>query len=189
MTTDSVQKRRGFAYLWVLAVAAIIAILAAAVLPKLASQNDTKRVAAAAKTLDSLSADVNLFFTSVTMFPGKLSHLTAAILSTDVNSCWATYGGGNAGKWVGPYAGFLMPPAGLYTPIGRIRDSVPNRNANRNDSIWIEIPGINVSDARLLDAYVDGTSDSTKDTVRFHAPVGGTTTVRFRVTPSTLNKC
>ncbi len=73
--------------------------------------------------------------------------------------------------------------------MGEISDSVEDRSGNKKDSLWLDIPGISAADAALLNAIVDPSTDPTKDTVLYNTPVGGTTTVRWRVTPGVKNTC
>jgi hypothetical protein len=76
------------------------------------------------------------------------------------------------------------------TPLGRIRDSIPDRTANNHrDSIIIEIPGVDSASAVLLDLAIDGTVSGTADTVRYATPIHETTTVRFRITARALTTC
>jgi hypothetical protein len=125
-------------------------------------------------------------------FPGQLSELSAQITTANHTTCWTTLmTPSDSTKWsiAGPFITFFIPSDGLWTPIGRIRDSIPDRSTNLNDSIWVEIPGVSGGDATILDQVVDGAVDGTADTVRYHTPVNDTTTIRFRVTPRQFGKC
>ena len=192
--------RWGYVLPWIIVTIAIIAALAAAAAPSLVVLNDTARANAAAATLRQLSAAINSFESSVRSgngvtknnFPGQLSELATQVTQSNHTSCWTTVMTSiDSTTWLsaGPFITFYVPPDGLQTPIGRIRDSIPDRGPNTSDSIWIEIPGVTSGDARLLDQVVDGAANGTVDTVRYHTPVNDTTTVRFRVTPQQLGKC
>jgi len=193
-------RRPGYVLPWIIVTIAIIAALAAAAAPSLITLNDTARADATAATLRQLSSAVNSFETTVhsgngaskNNFPGQLSELSTQITQSNHTSCWTTVMTTiDSTTWLsaGPFITFYVPPDGLETPIGRIRDSIPDRSANMSDSIWIEIPGVTSGDAQLLDRVVDGAVNGTIDTVRYHTPVNDTTTVRFRVTPQQLGKC
>lgn len=172
--------------------------LAAAAAPYLREARDHERIVATSARLHEISVGVNAFEVVVSSkFPGRISELTTPITRNSPNSCWQTNfstNGGNADtiKWAtggAPYAASFMPTTNLYTPIGYILDSIPSRNGATNDSLWVTIPNVSANDARLLKLYVDGSIDSTRDTVRFHTPLNDTTTIRYRVTPRQLGKC
>ena len=192
-------RRPGYVLPWIIVTIAIIATLAAAAAPSLIALNDPARANATAATLRQLSTAVNSFETTVRSgggpnnnFPGQLSEVSSQVTQSNHTSCWTTLmTTTDSTTWLsaGPFITIYVPPDGLETPIGRIRDSIPDRSGNMNDSIWIEIPGVTSGDAQLLDQVVDGAVNGAIDTVRYHSPVNDTTTVRFRVTPKQLGKC
>ncbi len=194
MSLARTRERRGFAYIWAMVTIAVLAAIIAAAAPYLYSTGDATRMATTATELRAIGVAVNTFEqTEARKFPGKISYLDIAITTTSANSCWATnaFSGADVTTWSNnaPYITTYLPTGGIWTPIGLIRDSIPSRSTNHSDSIWLELPGVSAEDARLLDITIDGTADSTKDTVRFHVPVNDTTTIRFRVTPRELNRC
>jgi len=193
------DARPGYVLPWVIVTVALIAVIAAAAAPALVTINDTDRANATAATLRAISNAVNTFDVTVKSgggpknnFPGQVSELAAPVTTANHTSCWTTLMNANdSTSWLtaGPFSTFYVPADGLWTPIGRIRDSIPNRSTNLNDSIWIEIPGVSGGDAAILDQIVDGAVNGALDTVRYHPPVNDTTTIRFRVTPRLLGKC
>ncbi|HVX40579.1 MAG TPA: hypothetical protein VHB25_13495 [Gemmatimonadaceae bacterium] len=192
MLRTTTRERCGFAYIWVLVTVAILAALIAVAAPYLYTSPDPRRMAVTATELRSIGVGVNAFEAAINRkFPGFISELDVQLATTNRNSCGQTFAGPDVTAWNtnAPFLATYFPNTGDWTPIGMIRDSIPNRNANRSDSIWIELPGVSAEDARLLDITIDGRADSTRDTVRFHTPVNDTTTVRFRVTPRELNRC
>ena len=88
-------------------------------------------------------------------------------------------------SWIaaGPFVGFMIPPGGLETPLGEIRDSVPYRGPTPGTNpFYAEIPGVSAEDADGFDLFVD---NGTGDTVTIvHAAVNDTTTVRVRLLSS-----
>lgn len=194
MRLHHTRERRGFAYIWVLVTVAVLAAIIAAAAPYLYTTPDPTRISTTIAELRAIGVGVNTFeATEARKFPGKISYLDIAITTTSVNSCWATnaFAAADVTTWNNnaPYITSYLPTGGVWTPIGLIRDSIPNRSSNHNDSIWLEMPGVSAEDARLLDITVDGTADGTKDTIRFHTPVNDTTTIRVRVTPRELGRC
>jgi hypothetical protein len=86
-----------------------------------------------------------------------------------------------------------MPAAGLWTPIGRLNDVIPERTATA--PMYLEMSGVAHSDMLLIQATVDHGSGDTVSFV-YHVPGAGapdTGTLRFRVLSAplagTLRKC
>ncbi len=205
MMPRPIRPRPGYALLWVLVLIAILTALGAAVAPSLLTSNDYDRVSRTAATLKTISDGVRNFNTVVKrnggtrQAPGFYSQLTGLIANGDPTSCHVagqqTMNAADVTSWVAnaPFVPFLFPTDGLETPLGHIRDSVPDRTADKTTSgyFWVEIPGASGQDAYLLDQFVDGTGNAgagTADTVQYNAPIGDTTTIRYRITP-TFSAC
>lgn len=191
------KNAKGFAILWVLAMVAILAAIAATAAPYLQEINDAERVAATIAIVRQVRVGVGTFGATVRqnngggsqVFPGDLNLLTnvvKAATASDHTTCGSAaanqYGTASVTDWPvnGPFVSFYIPVGGPWTPIGRIRDSV-NVRAN-NAALFIEIPGVGMNDANLYEAMVD---HGTGDTVTIvHAAVAGfpdTTTLRIRL--------
>jgi hypothetical protein len=135
-------------------------------------------------------------------FPGKISYLTAAptpAVTADHNTCGSAgtgnqYSTTSVSDWSlsGPFVTFQIPAGGLWTPIGRLRDSINVRTAT--GALFLEIPDVSLTDATNFDNFVDnGTGDTI--TIVHGAVVGApdTTTVRIRVLTTaqgtSFNRC
>jgi hypothetical protein len=192
-----VFSRRGSALLWVIVFVAVVTAIAASAAPYLAGDYDRTRVDSTARILRDLGVAINNMEAGVgRKFPGRPSQVTNALTAAGnyrIMSCWNnTYSGADSTTWttVAPFAAFYVPTNGLWTPLGRIRDSVENRAGNQNSAfIWLDIPAVPGELALMLDLSVDGAIGNTTDTVQYNAPVNDTTTVRYRVTPRELGRC
>jgi hypothetical protein len=195
-------SRRGSALLWVITFVAVTAAIAAMAAPYLKTLNDTDRVSDAVATLRAVGTGIVNFRASVGHFPSKTSMLTNVIHRVDHNSCWTNNTAGlmtttDTANWVanGPYATMTVPVGGIWTPIGRLRDSIPQRI--QNGAMFIEMPGVSITDAARFKAAVDSANGTTSfgDTVTvLHGAVGGglpdTTTLRMRLfVAGTFNFC
>jgi hypothetical protein len=190
--------RAGFAYFWAIMITAIAAALAAVAAPQLARINDTDRVATSIATLRQVGTAIIDFHSVIHSsnptlnFPGELSQLTNAVRPTiDKNSCHANMVARDSTDWTtnGPFLSFMIAPGrGLWTPIGLLRDSIPVRTAT--GAMFIEMPGVSISDAALFKAMVDSNATPAGDTVTVTAGFGDTTTIRMRVFPAgAFNGC
>jgi type II secretory pathway pseudopilin PulG len=182
------RARPGYILVYILLTVAIMAALATALVPAMTGKVDSARIATTAATMQTLVLAVDTFTTHVTKLPGKVSQLTTAIKTTDRNSCHAVFVAGEVTNWVtyGPYlANAFADVNGLYTPIGRVRDSIPIRVAGKND-LYIDIPGVDVNDAAKFKFYIDAGAGDTVSTIPTVVTRTDTTTVRFRVVKGSL---
>lgn len=203
----SFRARRAAVLLWILVTIAVIAAVAAATAPLLMQINDTERVAASAKLLGDVAHGVDSFNAVVTRgassspantTPASLVLLTTSVTSGGIAGCSAQhYDTASVTGWTanGPFAASVMSPEGLWTPIGRLNDAPsrspaavqPRRAAT--DAYFIQIPGVDVKLARLIDVYVDGTANANADTVQYSSPARDSTVllsyrVSLRHTPA-----
>jgi hypothetical protein len=193
-------QRRGYALLWVIMMVAVIAALAASVTTQLGTNTVDKRaVDSTAQMLREIGVGLNAMEQSVARkFPGRPSELTNPLTSVGgyrIMSCWNnSYNNPDSTNWAGaaPFVTFYIPTTGLWTPLGRLRDSIENRNgATGTAFLWLNLRGVPLELAQMLDVAVDGKIGNATDTVQYTIPAntGDTTTVRFRVTPREFNRC
>lgn len=177
--------RRAFTLVEIVAVLAILGVLSTVVYFTIATsaaqKSDTDRINNVAKILNDLSRAIAFFEPTRTAFsfhqtigvyPGRLSHLTTAITTTQQNSCGAVYTSGNVTAWTGGYYARELPPSGFLIDQGfTSQDSLvrtpPNAGGVLYGTLAIVIPAVSASDAKLLAVTVDGDSTGTVGTVRF----------------------
>lgn len=182
------RTRRGVVLLWILAAIALIAVLAATTAPYVAQYDDTVRVQKTAAMLANVATavdDFNLIVKNANntfMTPNTLNDLTSPIANNDQGGCSTTKFNNTAvTAWngSGPFGPYVMPTTGLETPIGKLNNA-PSRSAttvgtqrtSTNDPYWIQIQSVRIGLARLLDAYVDGTTGQSAGTMQYTNPVG-----------------
>jgi Tfp pilus assembly protein PilE len=192
-------SRPGTAYLWTLTMVAVLAIIAAVAAPSLADIGDVSRVKSAEATLSDLAAGVDTFnlyakrgsasFTT----PAALSQLTSTITNGRPAGCGTqTYNATAVTNWTAhaPFTTFVVPPQGLWTPIGRVNDA-PSRTpataavqrTSTSDPYYIQIPSVDVQLARMLDLAVDDTISAATGVVRYTtAAADSTVLVSYLVT-------
>jgi prepilin-type N-terminal cleavage/methylation domain-containing protein len=155
-------KKVGFTLAEILIALALIAVLAAVLLPSVAGQimkGDTGRTM---QDLDALRAGVDQFLADVHRYPQKVSHLTTKILSTDEDVNGTVYPGGLVAKWTGPYVTKPLNDASvLPTGFGaNIRDSLQRVAVNGVNYVTVVIAGIDSAAFARLDLEIDGVSTS-----------------------------
>jgi type II secretory pathway pseudopilin PulG len=185
-------SRSGYALVWVIITTAIIAALIAAVAPTLVVVDQRARAVRTAAALKAIANGYLVFGPLVQNYPGNISMLTNAITTGNRNTCRNAMTATNVAIWPvnAPYATQYMPASGLWTELGRVRDSIPARtNPPGTTPIYAEIPGVSAADAAMFDLVVD---NGIGDTVTYAAPVNDTTTIRYRLVSSSLvasNRC
>ena len=177
---------------WIILTVAIIAALAAVVAPALTTLDDRTRALSAAAQLRSIANGFVQFGVAINQYPGHVSQLTIPITTSTKNTCGQNMSAANVTNWTAnaPFAPLYTATNGVWTDIGRIRDSVPFRGFPPvKTPIYVELPGVSAENAAMLKTVVD---NGTGDTVTFAAAINDTTTVRYRVVSSGViinNRC
>src|SRR5688500_6291508 len=101
------NRKSGFTLPEVLVTVAIVAVLAAIVVPTVTSQLGKADAPGLASSIGSLRTGVTAFVSDVKKFPRRLSHLANSVGAADSALGLAVYGSGSA-KWKGPYTSFSL---------------------------------------------------------------------------------
>jgi hypothetical protein len=205
----STRKSRGAVLLWIVVTIAVIAAVAATAAPLLLQINDTNRVAISARLLRDVAQGVDSFNAVVVRgpsngrtntTPASLELLTTPVVASRPAGCKGQqYDSASVSGWAagGPFAPYVMPSEGLWTPIGRINNA-PSRSATRagdarrapNDPYFIQIARVDVKLARLIDLYVDGMANAAGDTVQYTPPARDSSVLlSYRVTITHTPAC
>jgi prepilin-type N-terminal cleavage/methylation domain-containing protein len=159
------QKLRliGFTLAEILVALALIALLAAVLLPTVAGQILKGDVARVQQDLDAVRAGIDQFLADVHRYPGKYSDLSTKITTdatkyTDING--AAYPQGLVNKWSGPYVTKDTQVAVIETGFGGSIQNGFGKSLNTNgiNYVTVRILGIAPADYDKLDQAVDGTS-------------------------------
>lgn len=207
------RRRRGFTIVEIITAVAVIAVIAAILVSSDTPEtsNDRARYDAAADALKNLAEAVagyeptkqqRSFHQIVGVYPGKLSHLTTLITTTDKNICGNAYTGpvGTAGtnlyKWqnaANPFYGSQLLTAGtIIAPGFSVQDALILLNpaaaplANSANTMIIRLPSVTLADAKGVDLAVDGTVDGTTGTIRYSS-ASDPTVVDYYITISVTN--
>jgi Tfp pilus assembly major pilin PilA len=189
---------------------AILAIVAAVVIPNTTRYLYQQRLTADAALLDSIGYARLAFKDALNAYPGRMSHLATVItgngITGDSTSCNGTNGGaitfyssGNVNFWTGtlpstppkhagPYFGRPIPKTGLQLNIGVAQDKLVRLSSNSTLGFQnIIVPAVSYADAIAFDRIVDGfdlagpNRTDTAGTVRWSTtPSGPRDTVTLR---------
>jgi prepilin-type N-terminal cleavage/methylation domain-containing protein len=175
---------RGFTLAEILIALALIAILAAVLLPTVAGQilkGDAGRVM---QDLEAVRAGSDQFLADVHRYPGKYSDLSTKITNTKTDINGNTYPNGLVSKWSGPYVTKDTVTAVVPTGFGGNIQNVFMKVANTNGISYLTIVvlGIAQPDFDRIDLQIDGTVDATKGLLRWNT-AGGVDSTKFLATP------
>ena len=161
-TGRALKRGVGFTLAEILIALALIAILAAVLLPTVASQIGKGDAGRVMQDVDAVRAGIEQYLADVHRYPSKYSQLTNAITISDRDVNGTLYPGGLVAKWNGPYTSKLLNDAdALPTGFGAvIRDTlVKTLNAgNSVNYVTVVIVGIDWVGFSRLELEIDGTS-------------------------------
>lgn len=157
------KRRSGFTLAEVLVTLAIIAVLAAVLLPALNSQINKGDAGRVAQDLNSLQAGSQAFYSDIHRYPSDVSHLTTAITASQTDILGVTYPSAYVAKWRGPY---ITKDVVSPTAAGTITSAFSRTTgANSISYVTVSVTNVSASDfAKIEDALDEGTSSSTSST-------------------------
>ena len=180
------RARAGVTLIEMVVVIAVLLILAAAIVPSMIGTLDRDRVASSIEVYQSITDAMSDMRADNQDWPGRLSHLSRPITTSDKNVCWpgTNYTAGRVSNWAGPYLDRVVPSTGLPIGIGTIRDSIYRSQLSGNDALLtIETNGVSAEDALAVNAQVDNDGDvagRTAGTVQWTVPsVDGVVTLYY----------
>ncbi len=184
--SDSPRKavKRGFTLAEVLVTLAIIAVMAAVLLPSLNSQLSKGDAGRMAQDLTNIQTGAQAFLADVHRYPSSMTQLTTALSGTPTDLLGSTIPSALMAKWKGPYVAKDVVSATSVGTLSTAFTKVTNTPGNAVDYLAISITGIATADwVRLEDILDEGYSSSTASTtglVRFSVP---STTVTYFALP------
>lgn len=185
----SAVRRLGFTLAEILIALALIALLAAVLLPTVAGQilkGDAGRVM---QDLDAVRSGIDQFLADVHRYPGQYSDLSTKVTTTNTDINGNTYTTGLAAKWSGPYVTKDQMAGVVETGFGgSIHDVfIKTLNTNAINYVTVQITGITGPDFDRIDTQIDGPSVSPagRTTGLLRWITGGTDpdTTKFLATP------
>jgi prepilin-type N-terminal cleavage/methylation domain-containing protein len=180
----------GFTLAEILVALALIALLAAVLLPTVAGQILKGDAARVQQDLEAIRAGTDQFLADVHRYPGKYSDLSTKITTagthSDING--AAYVSGLVAKWGGPYVTRDTVNSVVETGFGGTIQNGFGKTTNTNgvSYLTIRILGISAADYDKIDQQVDGTGTAcpacrSVGLMRFVASTADTT--KFLATP------
>ena len=169
------NRRSGFTLPEVLVTVAIVAVLAAMVVPAITQQVSRADAPSFLGSVTSLQTAVSSFASDVRQLPGELSQLGAPITTSDTrlaqtrDSVGAEFTSALVGRWRGPYEGSRTTTGIIPLGMGWVTDDdVIDSTGTRYLVAQITIPGgAVITDAVALDAAVDGGNGATAGMIRW----------------------
>lgn len=181
-----VRARRGFTLAEILVALALMALLAAVLLPTVAGQvlkGDAGRVV---QDLEAVRAGSERFLTDVRRYPGRYSDLSSAITVANTDVLGAVYTNGQVTKWEGPYITKDTINASVETGFGgRITNAFMTvTNTNAIPYLTVVVTGITGPDADRIDEQIDGPSATPRTTGLLRwVSAGGVDSLKYLAMP------
>lgn len=148
---------------------AIMVMIAATVTPSVIGALDRTRQDRGAASLTALDSAITRFRTTVGVYPRKLSYLSTQIVSSDTNSCGATFGATNAGRWAngGPFISRVIPATGMRVFIGKAQNNMVRTSVSGAVTLTIKVDSVRQEDYEALEAMIDTDGSASAGTIRW----------------------
>ena len=167
------RKPRGFSLVETLVALAIMAVLAAVLIPGLSGKLRDSRTSTVSQTLANLNYALAEYKKAIGRFPGKLTLLTVNPSTTDRDLCGVLLSNSSTILWRGPYLSREFVSAGIQVADGRVDPDIrrfPTTVTSTPPVIayaLIDIPGVELGVAQSLDLDLDGTADPLNGAIRY----------------------
>lgn len=152
------QRKNGFTLPEVLVTVAIVAVLAAVVVPTVTSQIGKGDDANFQSSVSNVRTGITAFVSDTRRFPRRLSHLYNPI--TGLNDLTGNAYGNTATRWKGPYAsGSMLSGDSVALSLAFLQDSLIDSNLVAGTSGYVVASLLGVTSAAAvarLDTLIDG---------------------------------
>jgi len=168
----------------ILVALALMAVLAAVLLPTVAGQilkGDAGRVA---QDLQAVRSGVEQFLADIHRYPGRYSDLSKIIATTNTDILGNTYNAGLVNKWKGPYVTKGTVNSSVDTGFGGTITNTFMRVTNTNaiQYVTVVIVGVSGSDFDKIDEQLDGVVGRTSGLLRWNS-TGGIDSTKYLAMP------
>jgi prepilin-type N-terminal cleavage/methylation domain-containing protein len=173
------RHRTGFSLAELLVGLAIIALLAAVLIPAVAGQIGKSDATRTINDLTSMRTGVEQFLADVKRYPGKLSHMTNQITNAQRDANLVLYPNNLVTRWKGPYLGrdTTSGQTGFVMGFGAVAmDSLVQLTYQAGvNYVTVRVSGITNADFQRMDIDIDGAVSATTGLLRW--VTGGATGV------------
>jgi prepilin-type N-terminal cleavage/methylation domain-containing protein len=166
------RDRRGFTLAEVLVTVAIIALLAAALVPIVAGQLRRGDVTRVSSDLAAVRTALEAFLADVRRVPLHVEHLMRPLEVADTDINGNAYPAGLRDRWAGPYLNREQLGSQKNVPTGFggvIRDSIETTAVGGVNWATVVVDSLLVSEFNSIDLAVDGEANSSTGKLRYSA--------------------
>lgn len=156
------STKPGFTLPEVLVTVAIVAVLAAIVVPTVTSQITKGDEANFQTGTTNLRTGITAFVSDTRRWPGRVSDLFNAPAAADLDLFGVAYGAPTVGRWKGPYvSGALQPTDSLFVALAYVQDALLDSTlaAGTGGFVIASLSGVTTqASAARLDTLIDGST-------------------------------
>lgn len=154
-------KPSGFTLPEVLVTVAIVAVLAAIVVPTVTSQISKGDEANFQTGTTNIRTGITAFVSDTRRWPGRVSDLYNAPIATDLDLFGVAYGAQTVGRWKGPYvSGAMQATDSLNVALAHVHNALIDStlaNAGTSGYVIASLSGVTTQAAAArLDTLIDG---------------------------------
>jgi len=182
--SDRIARASGFTLAEILVALALMAVLAAVLMPTVAGQimkGDAGRVM---QDLQAVRGGQEQFLADIRRYPGRYSDLSKVIAIANTDALGSVYTAGHVSRWKGPYVTKDTVNAQVETGFGgAIRSPfMLVNNTNAIPYLTVVITGISGPDFDKIDEQMDGVINRTSGLLRWNS-TGGIDSTKFLALP------
>ncbi len=179
-------KRAGFTMAEIVTVLAIVAVLAAVIIPQALRKISDAHSAALATDMDALAKAIEAYRGNMGRYPSSLTQLATAPVSGATDACGSAIPSQLLTQWRGPYINRTITSSGLPAGDTNIKATLardPATIAGGNFGVlYIETENVDQGVANVVErAYDGGTPDLVTGNVRWNLVANGRGTLKFGV--------
>jgi prepilin-type N-terminal cleavage/methylation domain-containing protein len=149
------SKKRGFSLGEILVAVAIVAVLAAVVLPSIGSQLNKGDNGRVESDLTAIQSGIQQFLADVRRYPASLQQLFVLITTSDKGIDGVVYTTAQVNRWRGPYVTKDTMGAGATGFGQRITATFVDTTVTAQKWMMVVVPGIDTINAVEIDAAMD----------------------------------
>jgi prepilin-type N-terminal cleavage/methylation domain-containing protein len=176
MLNSARKPRPGFTLTEVLVALAIIAVIAAVMLPSLGRQITASNSSNLSQNLKTINDALQKYRENVGYYPDQLVLLTTKPTTSNTDACGATLSSTDVALWEGPYLSLTVTTNGIQSGDAVIRNLLTRTPANTSSSTVMEGTLSVLADSVPSKVYDDlegnfdaGTADPNAGTVQYNS--------------------